>query len=323
MDIITAAEARTDFAAWWADPAFTVEDHPYCGGFGRSYYPQVAGAGRRDASFAIAEHGRPLLLAACSVGAGRLDWFGMPLRLFPRRDLAPDVASGTIRAAFTHLDDLAEREAAPTLAIADDGEGGQLSLVGEQCLNRRMAARVRLTAIATLTEGEAGLRRGLRKSYKSLLNWGQRNLEIRVVDAAAPDRAAFDLFQDFHRVVAGRVTRPQESWDAMYAWIANGGGELVLANLDGELVAGTMVVDGKSVAAYASGVYDRERFDKPMAHWPLWVAMLRAAGRGRAEFDLGEIPLAGTVETKEFNIGYFKQGFATSIRTALTWTTHG
>ena len=107
----------------------------------------------------------------------------------------------------------------------------------------------------------------------------------------------------------------------MFDWIAAGGGELALGRLaTGELVSGTMVVDGSKVAYYASGVYDRERFDKPMAHYPLYDAILRAGLRGKTTFDLGDIPQIGTVSQKEHAIGYFKRGFATSIETGIVWT---
>ena len=59
----------------------------------------------------------------------------------------------------------------------------------------------------------------------------------------------------------------------MFDWISSGRGELVLGYLGEDLVAGTLVVDGATTALYASGVYDRDRFDKPLAHYPLWFAM--------------------------------------------------
>ena len=70
---------------------------------------------------------------------------------------------------------------------------------------------------------------------------------------------------------------------------------------------------------YASGVYDRERFDQPLAHWPLYDAIRRSGARGMRRFDLGELPAKGTVSDKEFNIGYFKRGFASQIDMHLVW----
>jgi hypothetical protein len=153
-----------------------------------------------------------------------------------------------------------------------------------------------------------------------LVNWGQRNLKIDCVGAAKPDRDLFTRYREFHAVVAGRVTRGEKSWDAMFDWIAAGHGELVLGFLaSGELVAGTIVVDGATTSYYASGVYDRERFDQPLGHWPLWLAMTRSAERGMRAFDLGDLPLGGTGTEKEYSIGYFKRGFATTIASWISW----
>ena len=110
----------------------------------------------------------------------------------------------------------------------------------------------------------------------------------------------------------------------MFEWIVSGNGELALGYLEsGELVAGTMVVDGSNVAYYASGVYDRNRFDKPIAHWPLHNAILRSRARGLLWLDSGDIPQKGTVTDKEFAIGFFKSGFATEVREWTNWTYQG
>ncbi len=318
FEVVRAADAPMD--EWRADPAFAAVDaHPICGAFGRRFYPATFGT-RRDESFAVMDGDRAVLLAACTAGAEELDYFGMPIRLFPRAGLDPSAASAAIEAAFTHIDALAVREKLKRVTIADDASLGTLSAVGKQCLNRRAEAALRLTGLADLADGEAGLRQTLRKSSRSLINWGRRNLEIAILCADKPDRELFDRYREFHSQVAGRVTRSPESWDAMFDWIAAGRGELVLGFLSGELVTGTMVVDGNAATYYASGVYDRDRFDLPLGHWPLWLSMTRSAERGMQTFDLGDLPLPNAASPKEVAIGYFKRGFATTIATGIVWS---
>jgi len=302
-------------AAHLNGPAFAAVDaHPFTGEFGRRYYPAVFGDRRRDESFTIDDGGVTRLLVICTTGEGVLDWYGMPIRMFARAGTSLDPA--IVETALAHLDTLAGKHAASQIAIL---EMPGLPLMA-QCHGHGYHATEHDFASADLTGGEAGLRKGLRKSFKSLLNWGKRNLALEIYGKPNADHAVFKRYQDFHAQVAGRVTRAPESWKVMADWIARGHGELVLGSLNGELVTGTMVVDGTEAAYYASGVYDRNRFDKPLAHWPLWLGMLHAGERGMRVFDIGEIPRAGAADAKEVNIGYFKRGFATALAMRTVWT---
>jgi hypothetical protein len=319
--VVRTVDAHADFARWRADPAFAVvEAHPVYGAFGRHYYPAVFQTGRVEESFAILDGSQPVGLISCSAGSGELDYFGFPIRFFGR-DGGTDWSSKALDLAFGHLEKLAKQHRTARVTVADDAALGILSAIGRQCLNRRAHGVLRLTGLNELRGGEAEMKRDVRKSYHSLINWGGRNLQTSIVGVANPDREMFARYQEFHRAVAGRVTRPQESWDAMFDWIAKGRGELILGFLnDGELVTGTLVVDGTTTSFYASGVYDRDRFELPLAHWPLWQAMVRSAERGMRVFDLGDLPMADAATAKEVSIGYFKRGFATNIATWIAWS---
>ena len=320
LQIKTAADDRDLFAQWREDRDFALPDCALYGRFSQHFHPVAYQDSHQDVSFAVLDGQRPVLLTAATIAGQRLDYYGLPLRLFVRRDAPAAERETAIDAAFAHLDQLAETRQVTDILLADHDSAGILSPIGACALNRHFQPALRLTAWADLGEGEAGLRKGLRKSYKSMLNWGKSNLEIRIVDGGNPDYALFQRYQAFHQEVAGRVTRPQKDWDAIYSFLAASQGELVLGLLPGdELVAGTVVADAGSSSYYLSGVYDRARFDKPMAHWPLWLALLRAGERGRKRFELGEVPLDGAASAKEVSIGFFKRGFATEISTWLAW----
>ena len=312
----------TNLEVWRCDPAFSAIDaHPISGGFGRAYYPAVFGDHRRKASFAVCEGDRILVIVPCTSGDRRLDYYGLPIRLFLRAGLEGGAAQRALAEAFSYLDTLVAEREVDEVIVRDDASVGQLSLVGKQCFNRHAAAALQLTGLCALDRGEAGIRQGLRKSFQSLVNWGQRNLTIESIDAKDPSRTLFTDYRKFHAAIAGRVTRSDRSWDAMFDWIAGGHGELVLGFLaPGELVTGTMVVDGVTHAYYASGVYDRERFDQPLGHWPLWLAMVHSMERGMGVFELGDLPMTGAATEKEIAIGYFKRGFATDIATRIAWS---
>jgi hypothetical protein len=322
MIILRAAEAASPFAEWRALRAFSgMDSHPIWGEFGRRYYPVVFGNRRIDASFAVVDGTTPLLIAQCCGGDACLDWYGLPIRLSPSTELPHDSARSAIAKAVEYIEAFSRERRLDRASILDPMEAGRLSPIGEACLGRGWFGALSLSGSCYLADGEAGLRRALRKSFRSLVNWGRNNLTMTYVNAANPDPDQFAAYRQFHFKVAGRSTRPEASWTAMFDWIAAGGGELALGRLDtGDLVAGSLVMDGTNTAYYSSGVYDRERFDKPLAHFPLYDAILRSGLRGMKRFDVGEIPQVGTATAKEFNIGYFKRGFVSEIKTSIHWS---
>ena len=322
MTIISATRDPAAFHHVRALPAFGCADgHPFWGGFGRAYYPAVFEGRRLDASFAVVSGDTPLLIAQCGTGEGCLDWYGLPAALWTATGLSTEAAGMAVAKAMETIDALVLKHGLDRAVIADPASAVTLSPLGLACLGRGWIGALHLSGSCDLAGGEPGLNRALRKSFRSLVNWGRKSLAMTYVNAANPDAGQFAAYRTFHRKVAGRSTRPEASWTAMFDWIKAGGGELALGRLEtGDLVAGTMVVDGKSTAYYASGVYDRERFDKPMAHFPLYDAILRSGARGMKTLDIGDIPQAGSASPKELNIGYFKRGFATDIAASIQWS---
>lgn len=321
LRIVTAHEVGDAFAGWRSRVQFSAIDaHPFTGGFGRGYYPLVVGETRSDRSFAVVDGDVPVVVVPCSVGHGMLDRYGLPIELFCDSRSASYAAALSL--VFAHFDQMVENDHIERVCLVEYQISSVLSPIGEACLSRGWRGALALHGHCDLAEAEAGLRRHLRKSFRSLVNWGRRNMILTYLNGQNQDAKAFAAYRAFHRHIAGGgSTRPESSWTAMSDWIACGGGELTLGHLTtGELVAGTMVLDGTAVAYYSSGVYDRGRFDNPMAHFPLYDAILRAGARGMTMFDLGEIPQVGTVSAKEHAIGYFKRGFASRIASSIRWT---
>lgn len=296
--------------------------HPVYGDFGRHYYPIALGTAVIDCAFVVTDQSVPSLLVQCSVRDGVLSHFGFPIRLEFRDGLDPTARRKALNAAFLHLEQLARTHGVGTARIAgESGNGDLLTLVDQACLDRGGRPGLRLRAEADLAAGEEDLRRDVRDSYRSLINWGQRNIRLVYANADNPDRALLEALRDFHARTAGRTVHGEATWSALFAPIAAGHGEISMGYLeDGELVAGTLVVDEDETAYYALAVYDRERFDKPMGHAPLFDAVLRAKARGRRWFDFGEVHPRGTVEPKEFNIGFFKKGFTSRLVAETVWS---
>jgi len=315
IDISIESDIRA-LASIFDDPAFAeINTHPYFGAFGRAYYPAVYG--NHDCSFAVHAGDVPVLVCLCAPLDGKLGFYGMPLRLIARRWLDDDTRRIAIESGILHIDALMQAHRLQETVVLDQYEGG--SVVSEICRKHGATMSQRPVAQVDLLAGLAAWRAALRKSSRSLINWGRRNLTISCVNKETPDRALFDRYRAFHAEVAGRVTRSEASWTVMYDWIAQGGGELIVGFLDGRMVAGSMFVDGAEISNYASGVYDRALFDKPLAHYPIWLGIEHAHARGMKMLEVGPTPARGTVPDKDYKIGYFKRGFATHIVEHAVW----
>lgn len=295
---------------------------PLYGEFGRVYYPAVFGSRLQDCSFSVSAPGGGHALVECDVLDGILGRFGMPIRVIVT-DVEPGTRRALTRTAVKVLAQIAtDMETAATI-IADPDSGELLGELGLACLAAGGGMRLRMHAVADLSLSEEALYADLRRSAKSLINWGRRSMQLRYCNAENPDRAIFDAYRSLHRQVAGRVTRGDDSWNVMFDTVRRGRGELVTASLDGELVAGLLVVEGSQLCHYASAAYVRSRFDKPLAHWPLMDAILRAKRRGMHRFEVGEVFFPGDATAKEESIGMFKKAFTSRVELRAHWQLPG
>jgi len=318
MSIVTVQADKAAFDCILNDPAFgEIEAHPQTGAYARSYYPAVHGSDHVDLSFAVCSVNTPVVVGLCSLIDKTLGLHGLPARLFARNGISPELYRNAMRAAFAHIDEIASTKGAREVVIRERAVPA-LSPIGEASIAREAQAAVSLIGRVDLTAGLVRWRKALRKSFRSLINWGRANLEVTYVNAADCNRDRFDGYRLFHAEIAGRVTRPLASWDAMYAWLASGRGELICAALDSKLAAASLFIDGTETCIYMSGVYDRA-LEKPLAHFMIWHGIERAQQRGMKIFELGDVPFSGTVSDKEYQIGYFKRGFVTDIDAYLTW----
>lgn len=307
-------QPRDSFPDWNA--------HPLFGDFSRRLYPTVRRDGWSfdDQSFVVISDDEPCLLAACTTNNQNVSMFGLPCVLALRKDLGAKQAKNCLRTAIEHISILSNGGT----AILHGGHfAGPLTPVDLACIDYQGRPSVHVHGVIDVANGEQEIHRSVRKSFRSLINWGRKNLSMTYVNAAAPDRQAFDAYCDFYRRTAGGSTHSESYWVVYWEEIVAGRGELSLGYLpDKGLVGGTFVVDGGRTSYYASGAYDRSLFDLPLAHFPIFDAAVRSGQRGQSTFDLGEIVPKGEAgaSDKEVQIGFFKKGFAQSYDLRLAWT---
>lgn len=308
-------------AAPLAPAAATGFDLPYSD-FGRRYYPEALSGQHNDLSFSVCGANGLILTVWCGVLASKLGYFGFPALVQFNPAAFTAERQSAMRLALKELSRRAHAAGAREIELAIDPVNDPQGFATTALTSADVMHKARVIAEVSLYQTGLEIEAGMRKGHRQQVRWGQSHMTYRTIDAANPDFASFDLLRLLHAEVAGRVTRPAASWNTTFDAIRTGLGSAVLGYLEGILVSGSIVIDSGGSSYYATGVYDRKHFDKPLSHTAIFLSMLAAKARGSAKFVLGDIPLKGTVSDKEFQIGWFKRGFSaqSSIQTSFTFT---
>ena len=167
---------------------------------------------------------------------------------------------------------------------------------------------------------ESKYRVGIRKSYKSLINWGAKNIELSIINKDNIDFEAYEEFRKFHIKVAKRETRSLASWQKQFEILKEGYAELLMGRLNGKLVSCSYIADIFGSSYYFTGVYERELFDFGITHFLLYQAIIRSALRDNSKsFILGYFE--NNLDNKKlYNIQFFKSGFVNKKKPVIFWS---
>lgn len=185
--------------------------------------------------------------------------------------------------------------------------------------------RYKFNCLIDLEKTEQDLKKEIRKSYRSLINWGQKNLEFSLLNRdnfCDNTYNEFMKFRELHFSCAGRRTRSLETWDMQYKCIEEGTIFAVFGYWDGQMVTGGLFNISDDYVYYANSASNRDLFDKPMFHSVMWKAIQYSKAYGATLFDVGEIyfgckSVSSEKSEKELAISKFKSGFGGQIKPRL------
>ena len=297
--------------------------HPLFGNFGRalSISVNLISQAHDTCYFAVIDGDEILILVPATCDGAKINMFGKPLTLGLRSGLGKQRRKKAFTVAFNHMFAIARNCGATTIHMLGSDSDSPLSEIDNACIDHGATPNSHVHGIINLQNELPHIRSQLRESYRSLVNWGQRKIRTVYINTENPDKKEFDRYPAFHAKVAGSYHYSDDYWNIFWDEISNGRGELALGFLEnGTLATGTLVVDAGETSYYASGVYERELFDKPLGHFPVFNSIARAAARGTTTYDLGEIFPKGATSEKELQIGFFKKGFTSTFRLRTVWT---
>lgn len=185
----------------------------------------------------------------------------------------------------------------------------------EQSLQRGATTSLAHESFVDLTLDMISIKAKFRKSYKSLVTEGMRIWSVGVLSEANPE--LWESFRLLHQRVAGRTTRPIETWNLQYQAILKEQAFLVhLHNAEGELVGGGYFAITRDQGVYNVGAYDRALFGQPLGHVVQYKAIEEMKARGLRWYKIGLARYRSQdegVTDKLAAIGEFMQGFASHL----------
>lgn len=180
--------------------------------------------------------------------------------------------------------------------------------------------RIEHYSYVDLLQSEDEIRMNIRKSYKSLVNWGYKNLDIKIYDSKNIEENVICQFENFHIQVSQRRTRTHESWLLQYEAVKQGMAYIVFGFFRNKLAAAVLVLNNQTEAYYGVAVNDRELMARnlPVGHAILLEAIFIAKRSGIKKFNLGNV--SSSSDDKLNKIAKYKRGFSSVIETKLAYT---
>ena len=289
---------------------------------GRSYYAGVAQEKFNDKSFLVEDGGRIVALVECDISGSALGRFQSRLEIRFRPDAPYHIRKIAMRQIMAEFALLRAQANVERIDIATAPKTDPDGLAATALLSSGAVPVPVFVTEIDLSLSEKAIIDDYRSGHRQQMKWGEKNLALRFADADNPDHDLFNRYREFHAHVAGRQTRGDASWDAMFHFIKAGEGDIVFGFLGEDLVSATVVLDANGRSVYASGVYDRSRFDLPLSHFALTTAILRARRRGARTFEIGQV-FVPQEDTKAAAIGYFKRGFSSRLTVHYIWNIPG
>ncbi len=266
----------------------------------------------QDLSFALFSLETPVIGVALTKKNDALSFFNRPVSLFIASNISEENIFEAKIAFFQKMEELIKDHQIKKMSFFDH------PLLNNYFFDQIQGHTIWLNSTIDLNSSESTILKNIRKSYRSLINWGEREIKIVRVDQMNPDIDLFEKFRAFHIGVSGKETRSKKTWDLQFEMIKTGKAFLDLGFLQNQLVSGSLILYGTSEAYYGVAVNDRKLMgsNKSLGHSTLYRSIILAKSLGLKIFNLSSIYYPGMNE-KEKHIAVFKKGFSSNVESSL------
>jgi FemAB family protein len=326
MEIIRAADER--FREFWNIFSRNFAETPLYSLKNLEYQKEYEQADYINLSFVIVEADNPIAGLVLSLeekkgSFGQASGFGLPVYYWESSELDFVTAKKVHRFVKEEFDRLLKKDPS-CIKYQEFQSNGHVTFFGRLLLENGAKTTPYFSQVINLSLSKEKLWQQVRKSFKSLINWGKKNLNIEVYEKDNIQFSKVELFRELHIHVAGRETRSLKTWEQQYDMVKNGEAFLILAFLENELVTAAFFSFNRQCCYYGVSASKRELFDKPLSHFILWEAIRKAKDLNCALFETGRQIInrkSLSLPKKELGISTFKRGFGgkTQSRLNLTW----
>lgn len=243
-----------------------------------------------------------------------LSFFKKPIKVFWKDQATSDDQFELYQMLLSHFEQKLESREYKTINLSFDSH----LFSGLQKFSPKLVNAYE--AYIDLSSSEEVIKRGIRKSYRSLINWGYREMSFVRIDHGNADEALFESFRQFHIEISGKETRSKKTWDLQFEMIKSKKCYIELGFYQDQLVSGALILLGGKEAFYGVAVNNRVLMNekKPIGHAVMRRSITHAKELSLKVFNLGHTGPDFSTE-KEAAIGKFKSGLASEIKLNISF----
>lgn len=273
------------------------------------YQSSVFEAPIEDESFIVLFEDMPVCCAYRTVIGGRLSYFDQPFRVeISEAFLRHEGLKAVLQLVSKEL--WVTREAFTEIDIEVPVAGEKTNFLLEKLLINASIHSHYVEVSVDLRQSSDDIESGLRKSHRQSIAQGMNEMENVEISFGKITADTFDTFKALHLTAAGRVTRPELSWELQRQAILNKQASLVTLSYDSRVIGASFCWLSSSSGLYGSAAYDRSLFSTlPIAHLGVFRAIQHSRNIGLSKFIVGEAFNPSGSE-KEQGIATFKRGFS-------------
>jgi len=243
-----------------------------------------------------------------------LSFFGSPIEVFAMDNSPVKVLARAYQELFAKIESFKESNGVSIIKFSNNQH-----FVFKYYSTPGFKENVSYHSYIDLSKTEDEIYMNVRKSYKSLINWGKRSMTFELYDHTNITKEIMEVFEDFHISTSGRRTRSHESWILQYQAVKENMGYVVFGKLNGELVTAILVLGGMRECFYGVCVNRRDLMAQklPIGHATLLKCIYTAKEKGYKIFNVGNV--TDRIDPKANDIVKYQRGFNTILDAKITF----